>query len=432
MRRNKLVTMLLALSVIGCQGLPKGVDKSPLCKYNVSGLSCKREQVWQMRSDSTPFEVDKTRYVFQEYADCMKFIEDENNRPLLNLSEVGYVSSCGANGNTGTSADVTNFYIYSDGSPDTGEYLMLSDITIKYQEPDEFEPWGYSETFNALFTSQKALEAFMQDYSRLDREIKYPSKIKVQRLYNQEAVKNIKVPTLEALAQKLDHELATARNPLQTLGAFHEYFADTKGRKVLYARSISAQGDNSREEKRFQTISLALSQDLPVDKNCLLGDNFSYVDKSDACIIARRNSALKPTDVGYFNYKKYLPQNTAIKNDKQFIDLYDAYVNIMITDIISSYSYIVREKYNRDCEAAAELTRSEKIRCEQDKADFIMALSQGKAKKCKDIVAQKYARFKKHEIYNASNYSAARNKQENNEKLQTFGYVNLCVPDYIK
>lgn len=163
---KKIFYFSILLLLTGCTGLPKGVNTSSKCIYELDGLSCKREQVWQMRDNSgQTLKVKHTNYWFETNEDCMNFIKDIDNKDLLLSSNTGKICDCGATGKNGSSADVVNYYIYSDGKYDGDFYYKVTApfIITKDNGNEKIEYkylYNQEEYFYAMFTSRSALEKF--------------------------------------------------------------------------------------------------------------------------------------------------------------------------------------------------------------------------------------------------------------------------------
>lgn len=182
--KNLLIVVLLFLT--GCASLPEGINTSSKCKYTVDGLECEREQVWHLRDGSGAiFNADHTSLWFESHEDCREFLRDKKNREYLDSSNTGRIRNCGANGRTGTSPDVSNYYVYTDGKEDGDFYYQITNlITINTDDPDPYSP---KEGFIAMFTSKDALETFQDEFDYQTIVDTYSTRnvkrIKVKRMY---------------------------------------------------------------------------------------------------------------------------------------------------------------------------------------------------------------------------------------------------------
>lgn len=104
--------------------------------------------------------------------------------------------------------------------------------------------------------------------------------------------------------------------------------------------------------------------------------------RSDECILARRNT--QPSAICNFNYKKYLPANTSIKTDEQFLEL------------TKTYHEILKKKR---CENNQTLTSSERNQCVQNSKVFILQLASGNAPHCRNKYPQEYNNYIKEKLY---------------------------------
>lgn len=93
-----------------------------------------------------------------------------------------------------------------------------------------------------------------------------------------------------------------------------------------------------------------------------------YVDTSDDCILQRRNHALD--EICWFNYSKYLPENTKIKSAKDFLSAVKM-VNRM------------RLRMTR-CDEVRDWTTTEKAECKQKSKQFAYDYVTGNVKHCRD------------------------------------------------
>lgn len=436
----KIFIVICALFLFGCESLPYNIDTSTDCKFNVEGLDCTREQVWQMQDNGgQTFEADNTKIWFKSHSDCEKFVKDKKNRDLIENSDTGYIGSCGVDGSKGSAADVYNYYIYSDGISDGDFYYKLNvpPFRIKGDENKSLNlnPYSSEEYFVAMFTSKSALEIFEAKTKDLVDPISVlnANRIVIKRAYSKEDIANMQLKTPAEEAAELDKELSQERNPLKTVAAFIKYSGTTDNKKMLYAQPIVGQGNNDKKNEKNQIFAVTLTEETPVKKECLIGSGFGYIDSSDECIIARRNASVKPTSVGYFNYKKYLPINSVIKTDEDFILLVDAYLYLIEHHYIEGSDRDIKEKYGRDCELAEELTRSEKKQCEQEKENFIKKFVLGTAPMCKKSIPKKYEKFRQETLHTTFiGHSEKSQKDERNRRLRIFGYVNLCIPGLIQ
>ena len=188
--KKLVIACMLWLS--GCASLHQDIDTSSKCKYNIDGLSCTREQVWQMQDNGgQTFEADHTKIWFESHSDCKKFVKDKKNRELLDSSDTGYIRNCGVDGSTGSAPSVYNYYIYSDGVKDGDFYYKLQtgySIAVDRNKHELVTPYIEEEGFVPMFTSRSAFETFKRetvDITDFD-DVYIPriiKRIKIKRMY---------------------------------------------------------------------------------------------------------------------------------------------------------------------------------------------------------------------------------------------------------
>ncbi|MFV0626860.1 MAG: hypothetical protein ACK5N8_05895 [Alphaproteobacteria bacterium] len=170
---------------------------------------------------------------------------------------------------------------------------------------------------------------------------------------------------------------------------------------------------------------------------CFVALNGDYYDKSDECILARRNS--KKSKVCWFNYKKYLPDTSKTKTDEQFTYLAD------------TVSFFFNNKYeDKFCINKKETTSDEKVQCQKDVLAYISQVDENKAINCKDKMKTEYYELLRQgkELLNiVDNTSIVNNvtgyEQQGEttlfraiysdafgkmfiDKVREFGYENMC------
>lgn len=181
---KNVVIVLFILILTGCASTGRGIDTSSNCKYTVDGLECNREQVWQMRDRTgNVFKYKHTYYWFEDKDSCEDFLYDRDNEELIASTESHDITWCGSSGEGDSSADVTNYYIYTDGNTD-GEFFYKVSAPLAFLDDDKKE----EEWFYALFTSKTALKDFQWQTTRKQNSIKTYStnhavRIKVKRMY---------------------------------------------------------------------------------------------------------------------------------------------------------------------------------------------------------------------------------------------------------
>lgn len=156
-----------------------------------------------------------------------------------------------------------------------------------------------------------------------------------------------------------------------------------------------------------------------IDFACL--DSWRQGEKyynSDECIVQRRQ--MHPTKVNYFDYKRFLPDNTQIQTDDKFLWLVDYYSARM-----------------SDCETQKDITTTERQSCKEYVKDTTIKIAKNKVK-CSDLYkmssknADKYtetlglwAHHYNNFIYSYGDTPQSA-KQTINEWAKDFGKNNLC------
>ena len=127
--------------------------------------------------------------------------------------------------------------------------------------------------------------------------------------------------------EKLMLKLPTSNYPIQNV-------LDT----VKKYGSFSKNSGQYQCEKVF-TEDYSLAED-GVDPTCMLSyyKSSDYYE-SDYCILNRRKFKSRPSKVCYFNYKKYLPQNTSIKTDNDFLRLLQKYEKLQEKEVCQNLCY---------------------------------------------------------------------------------------------
>ena len=190
----------------------------------------------------------------------------------------------------------------------------------------------------------------------------------------------------QELAQQLDRYLVEQKDLFATVDAYRVFFynadrdhgdMDVKIGEFLDAsKNLSTYNGNMRCSK--ESFSLGYQQDIVdylskrpdgIKLSCYETKNSSeYVDTSDDCILQRRNHALD--EICWFNYSKYLPENTKIKSAKDFLSAVKM-VNRM------------RLRMTR-CDEVKDWTTTEKAECKQKSKQFAYDYVTGNVKHCRD------------------------------------------------
>lgn len=102
--------------------------------------------------------------------------------------------------------------------------------------------------------------------------------------------------------------------------------------------------------------------------------NNEFVNKTDECILQRRNNK-GPAKTCWYDYKKFLPESSKINTEDEFIYMAKAAIYYNTTNY---------------CEKAPELTTQERKECYGKVVKYITQLSNKTAPHCRDIIPEKY------------------------------------------
>lgn len=219
-------------------------------------------------------------------------------------------------------------------------------------------------------------------------------------------------------AKEIEEELATKRDTINSLKFYSEHFRDTgDGPIILHLHDTFAQE---------MYIVIQALKDLSIDKRCLIKD---YSEEySDECILARRNAP--KTKIKWFNFQKYLPKDSVIKTEQNFLGLYTMYKAVMHFD---DYDFVdddfVQEWAVRKCYLIKEQTKQEEENCSYEEQEFLENIALGKAPKCSVKYSTLYGKFKQ-KLKN-TRYWYQEKEEGDTEQHTKFGAINLCVPDKI-
>lgn len=154
-----------------------------------------------------------------------------------------------------------------------------------------------------------------------------------------------------------------------------------------------------------------------VDLKCFVYEINPDYYHSDECILVRRNTP--ESTVGYFDYKKFLPQNSVINTDDKFNLLAERYRKLFRTDKNQTY-----------CQSLKETTSSEKLQCEKYANRYIEQVVYGTVPLCRNSTPTEYAEFlealtRKALIYNFSSYDI-------DNAIEDLGIHHFCATDNMK
>ena len=243
-------------------------------------------------------------------------------------------------------------------------------------------------------------------------------------------------PTLEDIATEAEQDLADKRDVIGTLNFFnnvHDGIQTMQPRKVICVSN----GLDGPSIKKYTLLMSKTAQDFPFEKNCLIssyhcnpGSAIQYIDNSDECILARRDAP--ESIISYYNFKKYFPEESKIKTEKEFADVYALF---KVAYLHHGFPWgwqddaFVKTYAERNCYKTLEQTQAEKDQCVEEEKQFIRDLVLGKAVACSKKYPTKYSKLKK-ELKN-THYVYATKDSGDAEQETKFGAINLCVPDKI-
>lgn len=170
---KKFISIFSLIFVLtGCASTHPKINTSSKCLYEVDGLSCEREQVWEMRDNSgTAYEHNYTHYWFDDYEECEEFVWNDANYDIVIANEGEPVHGCGASGKTGTSPSVMNYYVFDDGTKDGDFYYFINKGMGVIDKPgNKRRVATYKDWFQPVFTSREAVKTFQRDYEKKNRK----------------------------------------------------------------------------------------------------------------------------------------------------------------------------------------------------------------------------------------------------------------------
>lgn len=182
--KKSLILVLLFLS--GCSSDVKDKDYwCHSCWQQIDGLSCTKEQVF-VPSDivGNAVHTQDAWYWFDDLDKCNNFIQDKNNKKLINSKGYMPAMNCGLIREDGHVLGAETFYIYSDGKGDGENYYLVDDdffASINYSENGSVsQP---IEKYKILLTSESALEIMKKDAAKNCYCSVKAKKIKIKRQY---------------------------------------------------------------------------------------------------------------------------------------------------------------------------------------------------------------------------------------------------------
>lgn len=167
---------------------------------------------------------------------------------------------------------------------------------------------------------------------------------------------------IQQTAELFAQELEASKDPVKVMEAYIKYFqSDIKyyynmGNIVFHGITVAgvdAWGDNRAEGG---VMAQALAE--PGTKWWCISE-----DQSDECILYRRNR--NETKVAYFDYKRFLGNNTRIKNDTDFLKLARIYLNATKCETLKEATSIEKQACKERREKALRLAVKQKVPCKK-------------------------------------------------------------------
>lgn len=182
-----------------------------------------------------------------------------------------------------------------------------------------------------------------------------------------------------------------------------ETYLDIKdGCKDYYAnRDIVMIGNALKREYKNQCIKQKATAEPGVNFDCLTSPD---VFSSDECILHRRN--LHDTSVAFFDYKRFLPANSLIKTDDDFVRLIHFY-----------------QKFYTRCDKFVDITNAERQECKETVKQRIQD-AVTKNEPCEKVMSENYTAF-------LSEYCDLFKHKQNymkelKEDMDKYGKENFC------
>lgn len=146
-----------------------------------------------------------------------------------------------------------------------------------------------------------------------------------------------------------------------------------------------------------------------------------YKDKTDECILTRRNSILGE----WFNYKKYLPQ---IKSDEHFKNVINMFVTYYDAKVKNDTEFVVENSY---CLNKKEITTEERNQCMKNTDTFFNQVLTGNAPHCRNKNRKEWEKFLSLEAYTNNILSKAHVSAfySSQKQINDFGRDNFCIID---
>lgn len=221
------------------------------------------------------------------------------------------------------------------------------------------------------------------------------------------------------------NELAERADPVETIEVYKRYFSP-------YDWACVRNGYNGYIKSHEKCEQAKQLQVNGTDIACISNNTSEY--DSDKCILFRRNTP--PSEILYFDYKRFLPENSPINTEEKFLNLVKKY------DAVN------------DCEKQKETTTTEKDACKEKIKNEIRLLAT-QSVSCSKLKGEGYTEFlekqgrwyeyaQNHDPYDNINllravgayeaaafaynpvYSQKEAQKEVQKSIEKYGAENLC------
>ena len=215
--------------------------------------------------------------------------------------------------------------------------------------------------------------------------------------------------------QKLDAELAQEKNIIKTLHRFWTGYANVSN-SIVYSDNGNARPVNTDDFYLSENIEMTCCENdiwpKECDRNywwedCLERNNICKMDEDECKLFLRNNK--HHSKVGYFNYKRYLPEGL-VNNDDEFLKLVRMYK-------LDGSDY---KKKEWACETNYSLTAAEKEQCLEKANEWLIAYatSGGAGKQIKQEAERARATKAKQETQIADCKQAKRQADKRREEIE--------------
>ncbi len=244
----------------------------------------------------------------------------------------------------------------------------------------------------------------------------------------------VSVETLTQQAQEFANNLETENDPIQVIEAYNKYTDLCRWKWSNGYSTAPVKAECIRRDSMAEPGTVFKCINEPYYNSAKEKQEY----ESDECILYRRSEKFHKSEVNYFDYKRFLGENSVIKIDADFIKLVERYNNIS------------------ECDKLSETTEAEKEACKEKRRNEIRMLAK-QSVSCMEFIKDEYieklnnagkwykwainhdpndgVRLMRSMGYNqyVANLSyqpvweRADARQEVKEKITEFGKENLCT-----